>query len=87
VATSALPLTDLSSLLVSVRLDDARRGWVFIGSVRMRGVLGTSDDLITLAERVRRLASAHHDPEVFHVEKSEIEPTLRAGWPCAVSVA
>ena len=53
----------------------------------MRGVLGTSDDLITLAERVRRLASAHHDPEVFHVEKSEIEPTLRAGWPCAVSVA
>jgi hypothetical protein len=33
--------------------------------------------LIELADRVRRLAPRHGDPEAFHVEKSEIEHALR----------
>jgi hypothetical protein len=33
--------------------------------------------LITLADRVRRLAPRHGDPEAFHLEKSEIEHALR----------
>jgi hypothetical protein len=34
-------------------------------------------DLVSLADRVRRLVPSHRDPERFHVEKSEIEHALR----------
>ena len=33
--------------------------------------------LVEIADRVRRLIPSHHDPERFHVEKSEIEHELR----------
>lgn len=34
-------------------------------------------DLTALADRLRRLAPCHRDPERFHVDKSEIERELR----------
>jgi hypothetical protein len=39
--------------------------------------LGSPPELEVLADRVRRLAPSHRDPEAFHVEKSEIERALR----------
>lgn len=36
-----------------------------------------SDRLSDLAQRVRRLAPSHRDPESYHAEKSEIEHQLR----------
>ena len=33
--------------------------------------------LVEIADRVRRLVPSRHDPEKFHVEKSEIEHDLR----------
>jgi hypothetical protein len=35
------------------------------------------DAIMNLADRVRRLAPSHRDPEKFHVEKDEIERALR----------
>lgn len=35
------------------------------------------DAILNLADRVRRLAPSHRDPEKFHAEKSDIEHTLR----------
>lgn len=36
-----------------------------------------SDKLKNLARRVRHLSPSHHDPEAFHVAKSDIEAELR----------
>ena len=33
--------------------------------------------IVEIADRVRRLVPSRHDPEKFHVEKSEIEHDLR----------
>jgi len=33
--------------------------------------------IVEIADRVRRLVPSRHDPERFHVEKSEIEHDLR----------
>jgi hypothetical protein len=38
---------------------------------------GRDSELLALADRVRRLAPSHRDPETFHVEKSEIERLIR----------
>jgi len=36
------------------------------------------DELCDLAHRVRRLAPSHRDPELFHIQKSEIAARLAA---------
>lgn len=41
------------------------------------GPTTAASDLKHLAERVRRLAPSHHDPEKVHMDKSEIAGELR----------
>ena len=40
-------------------------------------VVSTPDTLAMIADKVRRLAPSHRDPERFHIDKSEIEADLR----------
>lgn len=43
----------------------------------VRFVRSKSFALASLADRVRHLRPSHRDPELFHIEKSEIEHALR----------
>ena len=49
--------------------------------VRLLGIeaadAGEGTVLLALADRVRRLAPSHRNPETFHIEKSEIEHSIR----------
>lgn len=45
--------------------------------VRGVSVVSAPHTLMTLADKVRRLAPSHRDPERFHIDKSEIEAELR----------
>jgi hypothetical protein len=43
-----------------------------------RGAARLAEQLDELAQRVQRLSPSHHDPERYHVEKSEIVEALRS---------